>query len=135
LTNTVYPKGTKREGSRIARGITLYRDHAEEIADIGDDFFLVPSSEPGRSYVVDLEREVCDCPDRTKRCKHVTAATLYRAKQRESKIRTFLRALLSECIVCGTRESDEFVTVGDDHLTFFEGDELCSGCAQEHGVA
>ncbi len=84
MTNTVYPEGTKRgRESRITRGITLYREHSEEIADIGDGFFLVPSSEPGRSYLVDLENEVCDCRDfehRNMTCKHLYSATIYRAK-------------------------------------------------------
>ncbi len=79
MTNTGYTTKTGK-GTRITRGITLYREHHEEIADIGDGFFLVPSSEPGRSYVVDLEREICDCADRAKRCKHITATTIYRAK-------------------------------------------------------
>lgn len=80
--NTVYRRETEKgKGeTRITRGIALYLEHAEEIADIGDGFFIVPSSEPGRSYVVDLEREICDCPDRAKQCKHITAATIYRAK-------------------------------------------------------
>jgi hypothetical protein len=101
MANTVYRKDSvKGKGeTRITRGIKLYRNHEEEIADIGDEFFVVPSSEPGRSYVVDLEREVCDCRDYeirraedrkrelrmlmpvyTAPCKHITAATIYRAK-------------------------------------------------------
>lgn len=83
--NTVYRRETEKgEGeTRITRGIALYLEHADEIADIGDGFFIVPSSEPGRSYVVDLENEVCECEDYQRRglpCKHCYSATIYRAK-------------------------------------------------------
>lgn len=84
MTSKVYPEGTKRgRESRITRGIRLYADHHDEIADIGDGFYLVPSSEPGRSYLVDLENEVCDCKDfeiRGLPCKHCYCATIAQAK-------------------------------------------------------
>ncbi len=42
---------------------------------------------------------------------------------------------LRGCASCGGRFSgrDLFV-VGEDHLIFFEGDELCHSCAKGHGT-
>ena len=34
-----------------------------------------------------------------------------------------------QCAGCG-----DLFEVGDDNLTFFEGDELCRGCTAGHGV-
>ena len=42
---------------------------------------------------------------------------------------------LQECAGCGDRFTGrDLFEVGDDHLTFFEGDELCRPCAAKHGV-
>ncbi len=42
---------------------------------------------------------------------------------------------LRTCADCGGRFSGrELFEVADDHLTFFEGDELCRSCARDHGV-
>lgn len=39
------------------------------------------------------------------------------------------------CAGCGGRfRGRELVEVGDDSLTYFEGDELCGGCAREHDI-
>ena len=39
------------------------------------------------------------------------------------------------CAGCGDRFAGrELFEVGDDNLTFFEGDELCRGCTAGHGV-
>ena len=39
------------------------------------------------------------------------------------------------CVGCGGRFSGrDLFEVPDDHLTFFEGDELCRSCARNHGV-
>ena len=41
---------------------------------------------------------------------------------------------LRSCASCGGRFSgQDLFEVGDDHLTFFEGDELCRSCARNHG--
>jgi len=80
MAEKVY-RGTTRE----ERGISLYREQGEEIADIGDGFFIVPSAEPGDCYLVNLEHENCECPDHQRRgrpCKHIFAAIVYRAKGR-----------------------------------------------------
>ncbi len=42
---------------------------------------------------------------------------------------------LRECVACRDRFTGRDLThVGDDHPTFFEGDELCRRCAHRHGV-
>ena len=42
---------------------------------------------------------------------------------------------LRTCAGCGGRFSGrDFFEVSDDHLTFFEGDELCRSCARSHGI-
>lgn len=83
MANTSINGSGRGEEARITRGITLYHEHGSEIADIGDDFFIVPSSEAGRSYVVDLGNEVCECRSYEYRggtCKHLAAATIFRAR-------------------------------------------------------
>ncbi len=42
---------------------------------------------------------------------------------------------LRSCASCrGRFEGRDLLAVGDDHLTFFEGDELCRSCARNHGI-
>lgn len=57
------------------------------------------------------------------------------------RARTFMYAKarggrrLRECEGCrGWYVGGDLFEVGDDHLTFFEGDELCGRCAAHHGV-
>jgi hypothetical protein len=42
---------------------------------------------------------------------------------------------LGGCAGCGGRfRGRDLFEVGDDNLTFFEGDRLCGPCARDHGV-
>ncbi len=42
---------------------------------------------------------------------------------------------LRECASCGGRFSGrDLFAIGEDHMTFFEGDELCRSCAYRHDV-
>jgi len=42
---------------------------------------------------------------------------------------------LRSCASCrGKFEGRDLFAVIDDHLTFFEGDELCRSCARNHGI-
>jgi hypothetical protein len=42
---------------------------------------------------------------------------------------------LRTCAGCGGRFiGRDLFEVSDDHLTFFEGDELCRSCARSHGI-
>jgi hypothetical protein len=75
--------------TRELRGLALYRDHGDEIEHIGRGRYSVPGCSGG-SYTVDLAvfggEESCNCPDHRRHpehsCKHLVAATIYRAKAR-----------------------------------------------------
>ena len=123
--------GSPQESTtRIERGRTLYAEHADQIwFDERLRCWIIPSENDLTSvYEVRLGREeLCECRDYEIRhpeggCKHIVAATLAKAK-------TF------RCEGCGDRfPNRELVEVGDDNLTFFEGDALCEVCALNHGV-
>ncbi len=76
-------------------------------------------------YAVDLKTGECSCEDRTpagETDKHVVAAKYKKAKT-------------GPCSGCGDRfRHCGLYPVSDDHLTFFEGDELCEAYALDHGV-
>ena len=116
--------------TRELRGITLFRDHADEIRfDPVEKVWLVPSQhELGTSvYEVVLGRrgESCECKDfefRGEACKHILAATIARAKS-------------TTCSCCGQRVSWKFVTEvqeDDELLAWFVGDRLCDDCRPGH---
>ncbi len=59
----------------------------QEIEHQGHGKYTVPSCSGEGSYEVDLkvftdEPESCSCPDRERPCKHLVAATIFRAKAR-----------------------------------------------------
>lgn len=75
---------------RVLRGLVLHADHADEIEHEGHGVYAVPGFS-GSTYTVDLDvfaedpRESCSCPDHRRHkttCKHITAATIWRAKSR-----------------------------------------------------
>ena len=72
-----------------------------EIEHQGKGVYSVPSCSGEGSYEVDLAvfggEESCNCPDRARPCKHLVAATIFRAKartraRREQAERTAARA-------------------------------------------
>ncbi len=67
--------------TREARGLELYRRGG--IDRISRDVFLVPScTRRGVDYLVDLERQSCECRDHHRTggpCKHVYGAMLFQA--------------------------------------------------------
>ncbi len=75
--------------TRELRGLALYRDHGGEITPEGHGIYSVPGCSGG-SYRVNLAvfggEETCTCPDHARHpeysCKHLIAATTYRAKSR-----------------------------------------------------
>ena len=75
--------------TRELRGLALYRDYADEIAHEGRGVYTVPGCSGG-TYTVNLAvfggEESCSCPDHRNHpeytCKHLVAATIYRAKAR-----------------------------------------------------
>jgi len=75
--------------TRASRGVALFRDHGDEIEPRSHGRYVVPGCSGG-SYTVDLAvfggEESCTCPDHRRHpetaCKHIHAATLYRARVR-----------------------------------------------------
>ncbi len=74
---------------RALRGLALWGDPlGRQIEHIGHGVYSVPScSGQGVTYEVDLkvfadEPESCNCPDTERPCKHLVAATIFRAKAR-----------------------------------------------------
>ncbi len=95
----------------------------------GGGRWLVPSgTEANGLYEVRVglrpERNRCECRGFAshKHCSHIVAA------ERVGKC-------TGVCDGCGERVwRRDLFEVGDDNLTFFEGDELCRPCARAHGV-
>ncbi len=117
----------ERQSTRELRGLTLYEEHAEEIT-FEDGVWLIPSQHDATSLyevVIGRRGESCVCMDFERRgsaCKHIHAAAIARAKT-------------APCMGCGQRfPRRDLHEVGDDNLTFFEGDRLCRSCAHSHGV-
>ncbi len=113
--------------TRLERGAELYREHFDRFAYVGGGVYLVPSGSDATSvYEVSVRGgERCECADhehRGGRCKHVLALRIFKART-------------GTCAGCGERHRHrDMYEVPDDHLTFFEGDELCRACAHAHGV-
>ena len=115
----------------VLRGLGIFELHHGAILTSyqGGGRYLVPSGTAAeRLYEVRVgvrpERNRCECRGFAshKHCSHVVAA------QRTAK-------KSGVCDGCRRRVwRRELVEVGDDSLTFYEGDELCRGCDREHGV-
>src|SRR5215212_4198247 len=117
--------------TRLVRAVLLFEEHGEDIEPIGGEIYMVPDAQGTGYYRVDYANETCTCrgsefhPDLT--CKHVFAVGIYLAKRRA---RSFV------CESCREHTPvQEGYTVGEDNLTFFEGQRLCKPCAFAHGVA
>ncbi len=78
---------------RALRGLALWGDPlGRQIEHQGKGVYSVPSCSGEGSYEVDLkvftdEPESCSCPDRERPCKHLVAATIFRAKARTRALR------------------------------------------------
>jgi hypothetical protein len=119
------PQPIIRRTTREERGIILFRERGDEIEHVNGATWLLPSSTGGGHYAVDLEIESCECSEAWRlmgSCEHVYAARIASSKS-------------GECAGCGKKvRFRELHEVADDHLTFFEGDEVCERCAMDHGV-
>ena len=71
--------------TRELRGLKLFKEHGHEIEHPYPGIYVVPGCAEG-SYVVHLSpRERCECLDFERHhepCKHIYAASIYRAKVR-----------------------------------------------------
>lgn len=85
----------------------------------------MPSCRGTALYTVRLVLEpYCSCPDARggDECKHLIAVRV-------------VRRTTAPCAECGRRfRHRDLYEVGDDHLTWFEGDLLCEPCAGNHGI-
>ncbi len=113
--------------TREQRGLGLARERFEEIWKVARWTWRAPSSSSDTVYLVNLQHDTCSCEDHARTgelCKHVYAARIVHAKT-------------APCAGCGKRfRHRELVEVTEDHesVTFFEGDQVCEGCAIGHGV-
>ncbi len=113
--------------AREDRARQIVRDHAREIAEsaVGGVYRVPSRTNPGAVYIVSLSRETCECEDYEHTggtCIHLLAAERVKARS-------------ATCADCNQRHlRGDLYEVGDDHLTFFEGDKLCRQCALDHGV-
>jgi hypothetical protein len=118
------------EPAYVLRGLGLFELHAGEILRSyqGGGKYLVPSgTETDALYEVRVgtrpERNRCECRGWAahRHCSHVVAAG--RVAKRSAV-----------CDGCGVRTwRRDLSEVGDDSLTYFEGDLLCRRCARAHG--
>ena len=89
MAETSVAHGAHPPTTRELRGLRLYRERGDRIEPLGHGKYRVPGCSGG-SYEVDLavlgdeEDSSCMCRDHRKgrACKHIYAATLYRAKRR-----------------------------------------------------
>ena len=111
--------------TREQRGLELASSRFEDIYPVSNGTWRVPSSTDECIYLVRLRHESCTCPDHRRSgaaCKHVYAAHVVKAKT-------------AECAGCGSRfRYRKLIEVGDDHLTYFEGDVVGEECAARAGV-
>lgn len=121
-----------KPSARRERGIALFRAHPDGIIRTGPHSYRVRSGSDRLTFYTVITRkglEFCDCPDFFERCeaegefcKHIHAALC------------FIRCS-GECADCKVRLLHrDLYEVGADHLTWFEGDELCGECAFSAGV-
>jgi hypothetical protein len=125
-TTTTIPEPATTD-TREARGLRLAESRFDEIYPVSSGTWAVPSCSGQGVYLVKPRHESCTCPDYRRRelpCKHVYATLIVRAKT-------------AECSGCGgrSRRRDMVEVLEEDHLTYFEGDQLCRTCADNAGVA
>ena len=137
MTNTTLPQPFPQPNAPeiapeyVLRGLGIAEHRGDEILASyqGGGRWLVPSGTAANGlYEVRVgvrpERNRCECRGFAshKHCSHLVAA------ERVSK-------RSGVCDGCGERAwRRDLFEVGDDNLTFFEGDELCRPCARAHGV-
>jgi hypothetical protein len=120
LARHAHPCTTSEE-----RGIALFGERGDEIEHVRGWTWLVPACSGDELYAVDIRAERCECLDACQQerpCEHVYAAQITSLKS-------------GACAGCGRKvRFRNLHEVGDDNLTFFEGDEVCESCAMAHGV-
>ena len=130
MTSTSLAHPRTVPNTRELRALVLAEERFEEIAiSHRGGTYAVPSLHGDHTYTVTYtaREESCCCPDWQfgHTCYHVLAAAVVRAKS-------------GICAGCGRRfrhrELVECVEGNHDDLTYFDGDLLCPGCADNAGV-
>lgn len=127
-----HPAPQTKPETREQRGLDLFHEKREDIWNVGPHTYRVPScSDEQTIYIVTTRpgQELCPCPDFLERCqdqdircKHLHAARTWAKRS-------------GECADCKVRLLHrDLYEVGEDHLTWFEGDELCEPCAGNAGI-
>lgn len=127
-----HPAPETKLDPREQRGLDLFGEERENIWHCGPHTYRVPSASSKETVYIVYARpgqELCPCPDFLKRCqdqgilcKHLHAAKTWTKRS-------------GECADCKVRLLHrDLYEVGDDHLTWFEGDELCEPCAGSAGI-
>ncbi len=105
---------------RRSRGAAIAASRLREIKQLSPGCYSVPASKSSEAYVVTVRPvEACSCEDslrRNVRCKH-RHAVLHMLKRS------------GVCEGCGVRHWNEYLREVVDSLAYFEGDMICSGCA------
>ena len=137
------PPLTTYLNARALRGLRLFEHYGEELEQLSEDVFLVPSQDGKRMYRVQYgEHEYCSCPDHTYRdvsCVHIYAVGIAIAKgcfthpevlagdpfPYAATVAAALAA--SECEECGVS------VAGSDEGIETDGTVLCHGCTAPYG--
>lgn len=131
--NIAHPAPQIKVDPRKERGDDLFTERKADIWNCGPHTYRVPSESAENTIYIVFTRpgqEFCPCPDFAHRadveagilCKHVHAAKTWAKRS-------------GQCADCKVRLLHrDLYEVGEDHLTWFEGDELCEPCAGSAGV-
>jgi hypothetical protein len=148
------PPTTTNLNARAERALALYREHGDEIRDLGGGNFAVPSCMGREIYRghYGAEVETCECPDFRfgHTCKHLLSVGIMHARRRSGVKEISLLAVGSgdpfkaaagttRCVGCRERfPRRKLVTVREgrhDGLVFFDGDKVCRPCARRNRVS
>ena len=130
--NIAHPVPQEKADPRKERGDDLFRERKADIWNCGPYTYRVPSeSAENTVYIVFIRpgQEFCPCPDFRERCadQGICCKHLHAAKK--------WAKCSGQCADCKVRLLHrDLYEVGEDHLTWFEGDELCEPCAGSAGI-
>ncbi len=125
---------------RTERGRLYFEEFGDQFVHLGRGIVRGPSRrDDGVTYTVDYGRETCDCPDFEYRtgplgigCAHIFGVAYGAAKRRTRRTRL-------ACDGCGgmfpRRDLVELHEGSHDGMAYFDGERLCSRCADNAGVA
>ncbi len=105
---------------RRSRGAAIAASRLREIKQLSPGCYSVPASKSSEAYVVTVKPvEACSCPD--------SLYSGHHCKHRHAVLHMLRKS--GVCEGCGVRHWNGDLREVVDSLTFFEGDMICSGCA------